>query len=120
MERPGRVAAWAAVVVMAAAALGAAASKTETDKAMPPQALIVNGARAALIALQIKESSLKAVWRDNLLAGKPLGIQKQMQLDLPDKQDCFFDMKATFEDGRRLYRPHVNLCRLKKFTVTDF
>lgn len=84
------------------------------------QAKIVNGARAAVISLQIKDSDRKGPWRANLLAREPLGVKKEMKIDLPDKKNCFFDVTATFEDGRRFFRAHVNLCRLETFTLTDF
>lgn len=116
MEHPARV--LATMTALALIAFGAAADAA--NETAPRQAQIVNGARAAVVALQIKESGDTRPWKLNLLARRPLGIQKQIEIDLPNKPDCFFDVKATLEDGRRIYRPRVNLCRKPKFTVTDF
>ena len=78
---------------------------------------IVNGTRTAMVALQIRRSDEPA-WRPDILNHRPLGIQKQVGFEVGPA--CFFDIKAMFEDGHRINKQHVNLCKSETYLLTDF
>jgi hypothetical protein len=78
---------------------------------------IVNGTRTAMVALQIRPSDAP-VWRPDILNHRPLGIQKQVDFEVGPA--CFFDVKAMFEDGHRVNKQHVNLCKSTTYLLTDF
>jgi hypothetical protein len=78
---------------------------------------IVNGTRTVMVALQFKPSDA-AVWRPDVLNHRSLGIQKQIAFDVGPA--CFFDVKAMFEDGHRISKQHVNLCKSPTYLMTDF
>lgn len=78
---------------------------------------IVNGTRMAMVSLQLKEAN-SAGWHANTLRDGPLGVQKQTSVQAPDA--CICDLKATFEDGHRATRQHVNLCKSPKYVMRDF
>jgi hypothetical protein len=79
---------------------------------------IVNGTRTAMIMLQIKESN-SARWQAELLNRRPLGVQKEATFH--DKSDaCLYDLRAMFEDGHRVLRQRVDLCKNSRYVITDF
>ncbi|HTW36668.1 MAG TPA: hypothetical protein VMD53_18770 [Rhizomicrobium sp.] len=78
---------------------------------------IVNGTRTAMVALQVRPSDAP-VWRPDILNHRPLGIQKQIGFEVGPA--CFFDVKAMFEDGHRINKQHVNLCKSTTYLLTDF
>jgi hypothetical protein len=78
---------------------------------------IVNGTRTAMVALQFKPSNA-AVWRPDVLDHRTLGIQKQIEFDVGPA--CLFDVKAMFEDGHRINKQRVNLCKSPTYLLTDF
>jgi hypothetical protein len=102
----------ASAVVLAAAAVFMSISAAS---ARPVS--IVNGTRTAMVALQIRPSDAP-VWRPDILNHRPLGIQKQVDFEVGPA--CFFDVKAMFEDGHRVNKQHVNLCKSTTYLLTDF
>jgi len=78
---------------------------------------IVNGTRTAMVALEIRPSDADA-WRPDLLNHRPLGIQKEIAFEVGPA--CFFDVKAMFEDGHRVNKQHINLCKSTTYLLTDF
>jgi hypothetical protein len=78
---------------------------------------IVNGTRTVMVALQFKPSDA-AVWRPDILNHRSLGIQKQIAFDVGPA--CFFDVKAMFEDGHRINKQRINLCKSPTYLLTDF
>jgi hypothetical protein len=78
---------------------------------------IVNGTRMAMVSLQLKGANASS-WHPNVLRDGPLGVQKQTTVPAPEA--CVCDLKATFEDGHRTTRPHINLCRSPKYVMLDF
>jgi hypothetical protein len=78
---------------------------------------VVNGTRTVMVSLQVKETNAPA-WHFNALRDGPLGVQKRTTIGVPDA--CVCDLKATFEDGHRVTRPRVNLCRTSTYVVRDF
>jgi len=78
---------------------------------------IVNGTRTAMVALQVRQADAP-VWRPDLLNHRTLGIQKQIAFEVGPA--CLFDVKAMFEDGHRLNKQHINLCKSTTYLLTDF
>lgn len=83
------------------------------------QVTIVNGTHTAMMGLQVKEIRADA-WPADMLNHKTLGIQKQITLWLPANPGCFYDIKAMFEDGHRVAKKHVFLCKPPSYLLTDF
>lgn len=79
-------------------------------------AVIVNGTRTVMMTLQMRDSRA-GDWQGDLLMSRPLGIQKQIAVPLRD--GCVFDLRASFEDGHRLTKMHVNLCRNRTYLLSD-
>ncbi|MDE1938290.1 MAG: hypothetical protein KGI68_04665 [Alphaproteobacteria bacterium] len=105
-------------IALAGAAIVAApsfAGPTSTVR----EVAIVNGTHTAMVELQVKES-LAETWQDDMLRHKSLGIQKRTVLALPAKGECFYDIKAMFEDGHRINKRHINLCKSPIYLLTDF
>lgn len=80
---------------------------------------IVNGTRTAMVALQARPSR-GGPWQVGLLKQRSLGIQKQVEFAMPENKDCFYDLDARFEDGHRISKRHVDLCKSPTFLLTDF
>jgi len=78
---------------------------------------IVNGTRTAMVALQIRRAD-EPEWRPDILNHRPLGIQKEIGFEVGPA--CLFDVKAMFEDGHRISKQHVNLCKSPTYLMTDF
>ena len=102
---------------VSAAALTAVAVFMSISAASARPVSIVNGTRTAMVALQIRPSDAP-VWRPDILNHRPLGIQKQVDFEVGPA--CFFDVKAMFEDGHRVNKQHVNLCKSTTYLLTDF
>ena len=100
-----------------AVALAAVAVFVSVSAASARPVSIVNGTRTAMVALQIRRSD-EPVWRPDILNHRPLGIQKQIAFEVGPA--CFFDVKAMFEDGHRINKQHVNLCKSETYLLTDF
>lgn len=79
---------------------------------------IINGTRTAMVALQVRPAN--GGLQSDLLTRRSLGIQKQIGFPVPDGKSCFYDLKATFEDGHRVTRQHVDLCKSQTYLLTDF
>jgi hypothetical protein len=79
---------------------------------------IVNGTRTAMVSLQARQADTD-VWQKDLLDKRTLGIQKSVDFAVPDKPNCFFELKAMFEDGHRLNKK-ANLCKANTYLLTDF
>jgi hypothetical protein len=73
--------------------------------------IIVNRSGGTIVALAITPSGESPAWSDDIL----------VQPDVPDGERaaasytrdvelCVWDLRATFEDGRRQSWPNVNLC----------
>lgn len=101
---------FAAVCVAAAALIPACASARTIA--------IVNGTRTAMVALQARQAD-SVIWQMDVLNHRTLGIQKQVDFEVPDKPNCLFDLKAMFEDGHRVAR-RANLCKSNVYLLTDF
>jgi len=99
------------------AALTIVAAFMSTTAASARPVSIVNGTRTAMVALEIRPSDAEA-WRPDILNHRPLGIQKQIDFEVGPA--CFFDVKAMFEDGHRLLKQHINLCKSTTYLLTDF
>jgi hypothetical protein len=80
-----------------------------------PPPPFVNGAHAAIVDLQMRPPGSEK-WGENRLLAHPLGIQKQIFLAHPG--GCIVDLKVQFEDGRRLVKRNVNLC--KPYVMQEF
>jgi hypothetical protein len=78
---------------------------------------IVNGTRTAMVALQVRQIDAPE-WRPDILNHRPLGIQKQIGFEVGPA--CLFDVKAMFEDGHRINKQHINLCKSTTYLLTDF
>ena len=100
-----------------AAALTIIAALMSVSAASARPVSVVNGTRTAMVALQVRPSDADA-WRPDILNHRPLGIQKQIDFEVGPA--CFFDVKAMFEDGHRVNKQHVNLCKSTTYLLTDF
>ncbi len=108
-----------ALALAVAAVAGALAPGYAADLAGARKIGIVNGTRTAMIALRTRESQTGA-WQADLLDNGPLGIHKQIDFEIPAHSTCFFDLNAMFEDGHRVTKMHVNLCRSPIYLMTNF
>lgn len=77
---------------------------------------VVNGTRTAMITLQLKDTNGFG-WQGDVLGGKPLGVQRR--ITVPYVKACICDIRATFEDGHRVMRRHVNVCSTPTYVVQD-
>ena len=100
-----------------AAALAIVAVFLSVSGASARPVSIVNGTRTAMVALQVRPSEADA-WRPDILNHRPLGIQKEIDFEVGPA--CFFDVKAMFEDGHRVNKQHVDLCKSTTYLLTDF
>ena len=78
---------------------------------------IVNGTRTAMVALQVRRADAPN-WRPDILNHRTLGIQKQIDFEVGPA--CDFDIMAMFEDGHRVNRSHIDLCKSTTYLLTDF
>ncbi len=105
-------------VRIGAVALIAAAAWAGSERASSDPIVVVNGTRTAMITLQLKPSDARA-WQPDLLARGPLGVQKETTFQRPGHV-CIYDLKAMFEDGHRVVKQRVNLCKTERYVVSDF
>ena len=108
-----------ALAMTSAALTGALAPGYAGDLAGARKITIVNGTRTAMVSLQTRQSQT-GTWQADMLNRRPLGIQKQIEFEIPAHSTCFFDFKAMFEDGHRMNKSHVNLCKSTSYLLTDF
>lgn len=94
------------------AAIGAAVAQPDSGF------VIVNGTRTAMIMLHIKDSRAPA-WQTEILGRKPLGVQKETSFSR-NRSACVFDLKAMFEDGHRVTKERVDLCKSPRYVLADF
>ena len=80
--------------------------------------MIVNGTRTAMIMLHVKDSRALA-WQADLLDRKPLGVQKETVFRR-DLNACIYDLKAVFEDGHRVTKQRIDLCKSPRYILGDF
>ncbi|MEI9989078.1 MAG: hypothetical protein WDM86_03485 [Rhizomicrobium sp.] len=80
---------------------------------------IKNGTRTAIVSLQAKAPGAEA-WPLDLLNRRNLGVQKSVTLSLHATPECLYDLKVVFEDGHRILKQRVDLCRQPAFLLTDF
>lgn len=101
------------------AALAAATGVVPQAVAEPNNGIvIVNGTRTAMIMLHIKDSRAPA-WQTEILGRTPLGVQKETSYRR-DRNACVYDLKAVFEDGHRVTKQHVDLCKSPRYVLADF
>lgn len=106
------------ILRVGAVALVAATAWANTEEASAQSVVVVNGTRTAMIMLQLKPSDTRA-WRPDLLERRPLGVQKETVFQR-SSNTCFYDLKAMFEDGHRVVRQRVDLCKTQRYVVADF
>lgn len=100
------------------AAVGLAVAALIPGSASARTIAIVNGTRTAMVALEARQADSR-VWQTDVLNHRMLGIQKQVDFEVPDRPNCFFDLKAMFEDGHRVAK-RANLCKSNVYLLTDF
>ncbi len=113
-DRPKRL----RVVVLGATLLAFAGAISQVVAQPEGANVIVNGTRMAMIMLQVKDSRAP-VWQTDLLERKPLGVQKETVFSR-DRNACVFDLKAVFEDGHRVTKRRVDLCKSPRYVLADF
>lgn len=79
--------------------------------------MIINGTRTAMVGLQLRESG-GSDWQPDMLNRRPLGIQRQIGFERSPK--CLYDIRAIFEDGHRVMKSRVDLCRSPRYLLQDF
>ncbi len=104
--------------VGAVALIAATAWAAGPERSAGQSVVVVNGTRTAMIMLQLKESRAPE-WQPDLLSRRPLGVQKETVFRR-DRNACIFDLKAMFEDGHRITKQRVDLCKAPRYVVADF
>lgn len=115
LDRPMRL----RTAMLGAALLAFAGVMSQSAAAQGDGIVIVNGTRTAMIMLHIKDTRAQ-VWEADLLGHKPLGVQKETTIFRGGRNACVFDLKAIFEDGHRVTKQRVDLCKSPRYVLADF
>ena len=67
---------------------------------------ILNASHYGIVALQVKPAGAIA-WQADVLNQHTLGVGKSVNVNVGQ---CDVDVLATFDDGHKALRQHVNLC----------
>jgi hypothetical protein len=89
-------------------AIGACAAVFVTASAAEA-AEIINAALNAMVSLQLAPSGTDQ-WQPDLLKGGSLAPNAYVLVYVSGDQGCFYDARATFEDGQTKVWRHLNLC----------
>ena len=79
---------------------------------------IFNPTHYAIVALQAKRPTATE-WQPDMLRKTALGVGKLANIDLETTPDCTYDLRATFDDGRKVVKPKVNVCATTIYQFTD-
>lgn len=88
-----------------------AETKTKTVK-------IYNPTHYAIVALQAKRPT-ESEWQPDMLGKTALGVGKLVDINLAIEPDCVYDLRATFDDGRKIEKPKVDICKIEVYQFTD-
>lgn len=73
--------------------------------------IIVNRTGRTIVALAITPSGESSAWSDDILVQPEVPDGERAAASYTrDVELCFWDLRATFGDGRRQSWPNVNLC----------
>ena len=110
MQRLFILAAGLIIGVAASGAVSSAAAKTIK---------IFNTTHYAVVALQPKKPTDKE-WQRDLLGEKALGVGKLADVEFGTTTDCVFDLRATFDDGHKIEKHKVDVCKITQiYTLTE-
>ena len=97
--------------LMLAASVTNAEPKTKTIK-------IYNPTHYAIVALQAKRPAANE-WQPDMLGKTALGVGKLVDVSLATEPDCVYDLRATFDDGRKIEKPKVDICKIDVYQFSD-
>jgi hypothetical protein len=73
--------------------------------------IIVNRTGRTIVDLAITPSGESSAWSDDILVQRDVPTGERAAASYTrDVELCLWDLRATFEDGRRQSWPNVNLC----------
>lgn len=101
---------WIAGASIAAVVAAAVSAEAKTIK-------VFNPTPYAIVSLQAKKPGAKE-WDDDKLGKTALGVGKVKEVDL-DTADCNWDMLATFDDGHKVEKKNVDMCKTDVLQFTD-
>ena len=70
---------------------------------------LINAALNGMVSLQVAPSGTDQ-WQTDLLKGGRLAPNAYVSIYVSGEQGCFYDARATFEDGQQKVWRHLNLC----------
>lgn len=105
--------AWTAAALACAGAAGAQPShgRELAEDAANLDFIIVNRTGRTIVDLAITPSGESPAWSDDILVQREVPDGERAAASYTrDVELCLWDLRATFEDGRRQSWPDVNLC----------
>ena len=79
---------------------------------------IFNPTHYAIVALQAKKPAATE-WQADMLRKTALGVGKLINIELATTPDCIYDLRATFDDGHKVEKPKVDVCKIDVYQFTD-
>jgi len=89
-----------------------------TAGAAPRQIQIYNDSDFAMVALQARPP-MATTWPFDLLGKYSLGVGRSQTIALPAGDACVYDFLATFDDGHKLQKLAVNVCKTGTVNFSD-
>lgn len=80
---------------------------------------VLNASNDVLVVLQASNVT-RRTWEEDILGHNVLFPGQATLANLNDGSgQCLFDMRAIFRSGRQEIRRNVDICRVKRWTITD-
>ena len=102
------------IVLAGLAGLAAATPALAEDR----HVVIVNGTNNTMVRFYASNSG-KTSWEEDILGDRTLQPGQQVRINIDDGSGaCIYDFRADFDDGDKLTRNSINVCKIGTYRYT--
>ena len=104
-------------MLMAAAAVAAASFATTALADEHKKVKIINDTRHVMVTFHANR--IGSEWPEDYLGENTLAAGKSVVLDFGPDDNCLYDFTGIFDDGDKIEKDRINVCKIRTFRFAE-